>query len=155
MAKDISGESINDVIDMIELWQEEIDLVLTEDELPAGIVVGWTEESGNYVEAGRTYPVWKVAQWHNEGTIYHTEHRYLEETVMWIEDYAQRAFEEAALEHLAGNTGKAVALIQDIGQKAKAYLESLIYEYDLLDTYRLVNSIIVKYTDKDGNILGG
>ncbi len=160
MARDISGESYQDVIDMIELWQEEIDLVLADDTQPYGVIIGWTDESGEYVETGRNIKVSSVAKIHNEGLSnghggFHQEHRYLERTAMWLEDNMATEFTQAALQYMLGNQGKAVGIIQDIGRAGKEYLQDLLFNYNLIDTHRLINSIIIKYTDKNGNVLGG
>lgn len=160
MGRDVSGESIDDVIAMIGEAQDEINMLLADDTKAFGVTIGWTEESGNYVEESRTIAVEYVAQIHNEGLSngrggYHTEHRYLEQTLDWMNATQIGYFTEVALLYAMGSDVQAVNLLQEIGKRGKDYLQSLIINYDLIDTQRLLNSVIIKYNDKNGNVIGG
>lgn len=160
MGRDISGQSIQDVIDMIAETQEEIDLVLTNDIEAFGVKIGWTDASGEYMEETRSIPVKVVAQIHNEGLSnghggFHTEWRYLEQTLMWMEETQGSAFQVVAYLYSIGDSAQAVNLLTEIGERGKEYLRTLIQKYNLIDTQRLINSIIIEYTDENGNELGG
>lgn len=160
MARDISGQSISDIKKAIAEQQEMISLSMTGDTSPKGVKVGWTDASGEYQEVGRTIQVKTVARLHNEGLSnghggFHTEHRYIEQTELWVRETQMQLLTKAAMADMVGNKGESLNILTRIGDNAKEYLRTLIMKYKLVDTTRLMNSIVIEYIDNSGNVIGG
>lgn len=113
---------------------------------PKVIKVGWFKESGNYPEQGKK-PVEYIARIHEEGLGNHTDKHMVSNTIFehkseWASLYKKLVRKGSRF----GRTPDYYKISEQIGVQMKKDLRNYVFGIDLVDTTRLANSILVKYS---------
>lgn len=122
---------------------------------PAHLVVGWTKESGIYPEQTTSSKIGGspvktevryVARVHEYGLGNQTEKGF---TRLTMEEHGKEwtAYLQESIDHLqkAGMDIDAQWLLERVGERVKKDLQQTLIEIDLIETSRLLNSIIIKF----------
>jgi hypothetical protein len=113
---------------------------------PKYITVGWDASSGKYPERPEI-SVSYVAYLHEHGTKDFPAKNMIETTVFLHEDQWVKLYRKLAKKSLSkGQVPDYYTIAETVGEQMKRDLENYIYAIDLVDTQRLANSVIVRYS---------
>lgn len=113
---------------------------------PKKVSVGWFKESGKYIEQPEKPSVAHVANIHNYGFEGQTQKAFIELTI--AENYNKwLKFVFSWMEHnlRLGKQPDLNLIAEELGELVKSDLGMTVYDMDLIDTGRLLTSIMVKY----------
>lgn len=112
---------------------------------PKYIFAGWDEKSGTYPEQ-EGKPVWYIAEIHERGLGDHERKDMTKNTEEEHGESWQLLYAKLVNRYLKrGRIPDYFKIAEKVGERMKYDLENYVRRIDLVDTHRLVNSVIIRY----------